>query len=620
MSVQAKHLYQFGPFCLDPVKRRLLRDGELVKLTPKAFETLLALVEQRGKTIEKDELLNKVWAGTAVEENNLNQSITALRKSLGDSREKSEYIATIPGVGYRFVAEVRELEDPAGVESKPIYTERRPMFRYALLIVVPLALAVVGYALFTRGKSSPAGPAVSSIMVLPLDNLSGDAGEEYFADGVTDALIGDLAKLPGLQVISRTSSMHYKGTKKSLPEIAREIKVDAVVEGSVQRSGDRVVIRAQLIHAATDHHLWVQTYERPMRDVLDLQSEIAQTIARQVQIRMTPADQARLTTRHPVSPKAFDEYLQGRFLYWNKRTEENLNKAIAHFQSAIREDPNYALAHAGLADCYNALGVVQVGALPPLEGRRLAEENATRALALDPSLAEAYTALAYVKHYNWNWNAAEQDFKRAIELNPSYANAHNFYASFLMSRGRVEESIAASNRARELDPFSLSISAQRGFLLENARRYDEAIEQLRSVIAMDPNHYQAHWFLGHTYAANKQYEQAITAAQKAVDLSQRAPGALGMLGLAYALGNKKDEANKILNELLELNKRRYVTPAAFANLYIGLGNKDQAFVWLEKAFAERSNYLAYLKVFPILDPLRSDPRFADLVQRVGLAQ
>jgi len=596
-----------------------MRDGEVVKLTPKAFDTLLVLVEQRGKTIEKDELLKTVWAGTIVEENNLNQSITALRKSLGDSRQESQFIATIPGVGYRFVADVQVVNEPAPAEPEPIKTDRRPLFRYALMLLIPIVLAAVGYAVLSRKKSPPApSPSVSSIMVLPLDNLSGDGGQEYFADGVTDALIGDLAKVPGLQVISRTSSMHYKGTKKSLPEIAREIKVDAIVEGSVQRSGDRVVIRAQLIHAATDRHLWVQTYERSMRDVLDVQSEIAQTIARQVQIQMTPADQARLANRHSVPPKAFDEYLQGRFLYWNKRTEENLHKAIAHFQNAIKEDPNYALAHVGLADCYNALGVVQIGALPPTEARRLAEETAKKALALDPTLAEAHTALGYANHYNWNWTAAETDFKRAIELNPSYANAHNFYASFLMSRGRVDESIASSTRARELDPFSLSISAQRGFLLENARRYGEAIEQLRSIIAMDPNNYQSHWFLGHTYALNKQFDEGVAASRKAVELSERAPGALGMLGLVYALAGQRDEANKILNELLELNKRRYVTPAAVANVYIGLGNKDQAFVWLEKAFQERSNYLAYLKVFPVLDPLRSDPRFTDLVHRVGL--
>ncbi len=256
-------------------------------------------------------------------------------------------------------------------------------------------------------------------MVLPLENLSGDPAQEYFADGMTDALIGDLARIGELRVISRTSSMHYKGTKKSLPEIAGELKVDAVVEGTVQRSGERVRIRAQLIHAATDRHLWAETYERDVRDVLDLQSEIARAIAREVQIKTTPAEQARLTPRQPVHPKAFDDYLQGRYLFWNKRTEENLRKAIEYFQSAIREDPAYALAYAGLADCYNALGSVQIGALPPVEARRRAEEAAVKALELDPALAEAHSALGYVKHFNWDWAAAEQEIKRAIELNPN---------------------------------------------------------------------------------------------------------------------------------------------------------------------------------------------------------
>ncbi|HEU4933287.1 MAG TPA: tetratricopeptide repeat protein, partial [Pyrinomonadaceae bacterium] len=489
------------------------------------------------------------------------------------------------------------------------------VFRYALLVVIPLVLAALAYALYRR---EPPRPAMSSIMVLPLENISGNSTEEYFADGMTDALIGDLAKISGLHVISRTSSMHYKGTKKSLPEIAREIKVDAIVEGTVQRSGDRVVVRTQLIHAPTDRHLWVGDYTRDVRDVLDLQSEIARAVAQEVRIQMTPAEQARFASRRPVRPKAYDDYLQGRYLYWNKRTEENLNKAIAHFQSAIKEDESYAPAYVGLADCYNALGAVQVASMPPLEARRHAEEAATKALQLDSGLGEAYSALGYVKHYNLDWTAAEQNHKRAIELNPSYANAHNFYASYLMSRGRIDESIAASNRARELDPFSLSISAQRGFLFENARRYDEAIEQLRNVIAMDPNHYQALWILGHTYAANKQFDEAVAAAEKAVDVSQRTPGALGILGLVYGLAGRKAEATKILNELLELNKTRYVTPAAFVNVYVGLGDKEQAFVWLEKAYQERSNFVAYLKVFPLVDPLRSDPRFDELVRRIGL--
>jgi TolB-like protein/DNA-binding winged helix-turn-helix (wHTH) protein/Tfp pilus assembly protein PilF len=616
MSEQKSHSYEFGPFRLDPLKRRLLRGGEALRLTPKAFDLLLVLVEESGRTVEKDELLERVWAGTIVEENNLNQNITALRKLLGDSRQESQYIATIPGLGYRFVAEVRKEEfTQSRKDAKEVRTRPSRVFRYAILILVPLVLAAIAYAWYTREKPRP---AISSLMVLPLENLSGDPVEEYFADGMTDALIGDLAQLGGLHVISRTSSMHYKGTKKSLPQIAGEINVDAVVEGTVQRSGDRVVVRAQLIHAATDRHLWVQTYTRDVRDVLDLQSEIAQAVAREVRIQLTPGEQARFTARRPVQPKAYDNYLQGRYLYWNKRTEENLNKAIELFQNAIKEDANYAPAYVGLADCYNALSVVQISALPPIEGRRRAEEAATKALELDSGLAEAYTALGYINHYNWNWSAAEQHFKRALELNPSYANAHNFYASYLMSRGRIDESIAASNRARELDPFSLAINVQRGFLLENARRYGEAIEQLRAVTAMDPNHYQAYWSLGHTYAANGQFAEAVAAAEKAVQLSDRAPGALGILGLAYGLAGRKAEALRIANELLELNKTRYVTPAALVNVYLGLDDKEQAFVWLEKAFQERSNYVAYLKVFPIVDPIRSDRRFADLVEKVGL--
>lgn len=629
MSEENRHFYEFGPFRLDPLKRRLSRDGEPLKLTPKAFELLLVLVEERGRTVAKDELLERVWAGTIVEENNLNQNITALRKTLGDSRQESQYIATIPGLGYRFVAEVRRVEEDltqrrqdvteaAKEDVVPVAARPSRAFRYLLLILVPLIVAALVFAFYRREKTPDV--AISSIMVLPLENLSGDAAEEYFADGMTDALIGDLARIGGLHVISRTSSMHYKGTKKSLPEIAKEINVDAVVEGTVQRAGDRVHIRAQLIHVPSDRHLWVGDYNRSVSDVLNVQSEIAQSIARQVQIQITPAEQARLKSPHEVRPKAFDDYLQGRYLYWNKRTEENLNKAIDLFQRAIKEDPSYAPAYVGLADCYNALGTVQVGALPPLEVRRRAEEAARKALELDPGLAEAHSALGNINLFNWNWSVAEQDLKRAVELNSSYANAHNFYATYLMTHGRIEDSIAASNRARELDPFSLSISTQRGFLLENARRYNEAIEQLRGVIAMDPSHYQAYWTLGHTYAANKQFDEAIAASEKAVELSGRLPGALGILGLAYGLAGRRAQALAIRDELLELNKTRYVTPAALANVYIGLGDKEQAFVWLEKAYEEKSNYLAWLKVFPIVDPLRSDPRFKDLVRRVGLPE
>ena len=638
MSLQDKYFYQFGPFRLDPGKRRLFREDELVSLTPKAFDTLLTLVQQSGKTIEKDDLMKAVWPGVVVEENNLNQNITALRKSLGDSRQDSQYIATIPGLGYRFVADVTRIEvpEPRQTESvpdaqvtaekvEPPATQNASVRRFTPVHLVIALLAVLGiaavvYALWKKDKAVPPTETITSIAVLPLENLSGDPQQEYFTDGMTDTLIGDLAKIEELRVISRTSSMHYKGTKKSLPQIASELKVDAVVEGTVQRIGERIRVSAQLIHGPTDRHMWAEVYERDVRNVFDLQSEIARAIAAQVKIKMSQADQVRLASRRPVNPKAFDDYLQGRYLFWNKRTEENINKAIGYFESAIQIDPSYALAYAALADCYNSMGTVQMGVLPPTEARIRAEEAASKALEIDPNLAEAHTALGFAKHFSWSWDLAEQEFKRAIELNPNYAYAHNSYASFLMARGRVEEAIASSNRARELDPLSLTISVQRGFMLENARRYDEAIEQLRSVIALDQNHYQAHWMLGHTYACSGRFAEGVEAAEKAVELSKRTPGALGILGFTYGLAGRKDDAKKILDELLDLNNRRYVTPAAIAWVYISLGDTDRAFVWLEKAYQERSNFMAYLGVVPLADSLRSDPRFSDLLHRIGLKE
>jgi tetratricopeptide (TPR) repeat protein len=436
---------------------------------------------------------------------------------------------------------------------------------------------------------------------------------------MTDALIGDLAKIGALRVISRTSAMRYKGAKKPLPEIARELNVDAVVEGAMQRSGDRVSIRARLIHAAADRQLWADSYERDFRDALGMQSAIARAIAREVQAKLTAAEQARLTNNVAVNRKALDDYLQGRYLF-NKG--EQLPKAIEYFQSAIKEDSTYAPAYAGLAVCYNNQGSAVVGELPPPEARRRAEEAAVKALELDNTLAEAHAALGNTHFYNWNWTLAEQSFKRAIELNPSSAEAHSIYSRYLSAKGRAEEAIAEANRAQELDPLSLYISTVRGNVLANARHSDEAIEQLRRVIELEPNNYRAQWFLGHAYVDNRRFDEAIATSEKAVVLSSRAsrPSALGMLGMCYGLAGRKVEANKMLDELLELNRRRYVTPVAVAWVYIGLGDKDRAFAWLEKAYQERSYHMAYLKVIPTADSLRSDPRFDDLLRRMALPQ
>lgn len=488
-----------------------------------------------------------------------------------------------------------------------------------LVISALAALLIAGLAWFLFWRRTPAiQPAqIKSLAVLPLENLSGDSAQEYLADGMTDALIGDLSKIGSLRVISRTSAMRYKGAKKPLPDIASELNVDAVVEGTVQRSGDRVSIRARLIHARAEQQLWAESYERDFRDALATQSEIARAIAREVQAKLTPAEQARLTNRVAPKRKALDDYLQGRYFFGKGG---QMTKAIGYFQNAIKEDPTYAPAYAGLAACYNTLGSVVIGELPPPEARRQAEDTAMMALRLDGALAEAHAALGFAYHYGWNWEASEQELKRALEFNPNSSETHNNYSHYLSTIGRVEEAIAEANRAQQLDPLSLYISTQRGFILTNARRYDEAIEQLRRVTELDPNDYRSRWFLGIAYANNRRFAEAIATSEKAVVLSDRVPSTLGVMGMCYGLAGRKAEANKVLDELLELNRRRYVTPVALVLVYIGLGDKDQAFVWLEKAYQERSYFLAYLKVVPLADPLRSDPRFDKLLARIGLTK
>jgi len=645
MSRQVKQLYEFGAFCLDPAEHTLLRDGQPIPLRPKVYDLLVVLVENRGHLVDKEQLMSSVWAEEFVEEGNINKNISMLRQALGESGGGTKFIETVPKRGYRFVAEVREVNDNRQAElltqaaARPTHEHQPPRENneqslplpplmqsqvkrfnkhWIALVGVPLlVLAAIVYVVLTRQRSRSATPAVRSIVVLPFQNLSGDASQDYLVDGVTDALIGDLAQIGALRVISRTSAMHYKGTNKSLPEIAKELNVDAVVEGTVQRSGERVHVRAQLIHAASDSHLWAADYDRDSRDILDLQSEVARAIASEVSIKITPAEQRLLVPKRTIARAAIDNYLQGRY-FWNRRTEEDMRKAIGYFEAAISADANYAQAYAGLADSYNQLGTVMIGVMPPSEARRTGEIAARKGLEIDNEVAEAHAALAYENFFNWNWASAEEEFKRSIQLNPNYASAHSHFALYLVARERIDEAVAETNRAQELDPLSLSISASRGFLLMNARRYEEAIEQERRVIAIDPNHYQAHWFRALTYLANRQIDQAIATSEKAVAISNRAPAALGVLGMAYGAAGRKGEANQILNELLQLEKQRYVSPMAFVYVYTGLGNKDQSFAWLEKAHQERSNGIAFFKVSPTVDPLRSDPRFVDLLKRIGL--
>jgi serine/threonine-protein kinase len=484
-----------------------------------------------------------------------------------------------------------------------------------LAVVLALAVGLNVAKLRDRLLGVAAPPRIESLAVLPLENLSRDPEQEYFADGMTDALIAELGQIGSLRVISRTSAMRYKKTDKPLPQIARELNVDALIEGSVLRSGDRVRVTAQLIGAVPERHLWARSYERDLRDVLTLQSEVAQAIANEIRIKVTPQVQARLARARPVSPEAHEAYLKGLY-YRNLRTEDGLKKSIDSLQQAIEKDPGYALAYVGLADSYSVL--TSWGLMAPREAYPRAKAAALKALELDETLAEAHASLGVVSNeYDWDWVGAEKEFKRAIELNPGYAFARHAYAEYLSQMGRHNEAIAEIKRAQELDPLSLAINAIVGYVFFHARRYDEAIAQYRSTLELNAGFYPAHLFLGWAYEQQKLYDEAISEYRKAIALEQGSPRVAAYLALGYAAAGKRTEALKIISNLRQLSKQRYVSPYGIAQVYTALGDFDQAFAWLEKAYEERPYELLYLKVDPRNDPLRSDPRFQDLLRRMN---
>jgi len=454
--------------------------------------------------------------------------------------------------------------------------------------------------------------AIDSIAVLPLVNLSRDPTQDYFADGMTEELITDLAQIGALRVISRTSVMQFKGVHKPLPEIARQLRVDAVIEGSVLRSGERVRVTAQLIQAATDRHLWARTYERDLRDILALQSQLASAIAQEIKIRLTPQEQARLAASRQVDREAYEAYLKGRYFY-NKRSAENLKKALEFFQQAIGKDPRYAAACAGLADSY--VLVPFDSDVPPRQYFPKAKEAATRALEIDDTLVEAHVSLSHALFFDWDWPGAERELRRALELNPSYAPGHRAYGSYLSAMGRHREAIAEGKRAQELDPLSPATNELAGRRYYHARQYDQALEQNRKALEIDPNFWMAHLFSSRAYAQKGMYAEALMELRKAGEVT---PEILSDRGRIYAASGRPRQAQHILERLIALSKQRYVPSYYLVKIYSALSQKDQAFAWLEKAFQEREGRLNWLKVDPMLDNLRSDPRFADFLRRLRL--
>ncbi|HEY3132941.1 MAG TPA: winged helix-turn-helix domain-containing protein [Acidobacteriota bacterium] len=643
MSERTKHFYGFGPFCLDATERQLLLDGKPVPLTPKAFDTLLALVESNGRMVEKEELIKKVWPDTFIEEANLAYNISILRKVLSEDPAKHQYIETIPKYGYRFVAAVKELsreradlilerhtrsrvvvEEEEGASapgeaeqaSSRFLLRSRRWSKAGVFSILAALVAVASIVYFANSRE-----AIDSIAVLPFVNASGDPDIDYLSDGITESLISNLSRLPNLKVMSRSSVFRYKVSNPQAhpPDplaVGRELKVRAVLTGRIVQRGDNLTIGLELVDARDNHQLWGEQYHRKLSDVLAVQADISREISGKLRLKLSGAQNERLARHSTQNTDAYQLYLKGRY-FWNKRTGEGLEKSIGYFKQAVDRDPNYALAYAGLADSYAVLGVYE--ALPPRELFPKAKEAVTHALEIDDTLAEAHASLANaIQNYDWDWAAAEREYRRSIELSPNYATARQWYALYLDAMGRTDEAIAQIRKAQELDPLSMVIAANLGLIFYHGRHYDRAIEECRKALELDSAFSRAHWYLGLAYAQQLRFEEAIAEFQQAAR-SGDVTFPLATLGHAYARAGRREEAQKVLSELMAASKQRYISPYAVATVYIGLGDKDRAFEWLEKAYQDRSEVFVWLKVEPLLDDLRPDPRFAGLMRRVGLA-
>jgi TolB-like protein/DNA-binding winged helix-turn-helix (wHTH) protein/Flp pilus assembly protein TadD len=614
---------RFGAFEFDLQTGELRKHGLRIKLHGQPIDVLATLLDHPGEVVTREELQKRLWpADTYVDfEHSLNAAIKRLRAALGDSADAPRFVETLARQGYRFIAPLSHPVDdapPAAAQNqKPARRRRIVLFAtaaVALVLPAVIGLNVAGLRETLRGRavSSP----IRSLAVLPLANLSGNRDQDYFADGMTDALGYSLEGISALRVISRTSSIHYRGSSKPLPEIAHELNADAVIEGSVLRSGDRVRITVQLVQAATDRRLWGNSYEGDLREVFTLQSEVAGRIADEIHVALTPPDRARLARVRGTNPDAYLAYSQGRFL-WNKRTEEDLKKAIGHFQQAIEKDPNYALNYDGLADSWVSLGWYSY--LSPAETFPHAKAAVTKALSLDDSLAEAHTSLAFVSlYYDWDWAKAEREFRRAIDLNPNYANAHHWYAEFLSLVGQHEQAIAESERARELDPLSNIINTWVGSRYFFARQYDQAIEQYRNAVEMDPHFVPARLVLGQAYEQKRMLQEANAELERAVDLSGGSPVYVASLAHARGLAGRPTEAMKLLEDLKKIAERRFVSSYDLALAHLGMGEDAKALELLGQAVEERSPRVVFLGVDPRFDRLRADAQFSKLMRRIGL--
>jgi TolB-like protein/DNA-binding winged helix-turn-helix (wHTH) protein/tetratricopeptide (TPR) repeat protein len=639
-------MFHFGDFTLDVQEHTLKRAGQSVYLRPKSFATLAFLVEQRGRLVSKDELMDRIWQGVVVTDGTLTHSIEEIRRAIGDDPHHPQFVQTVPRIGYRFLADVRQSQERA-VEEELVEEEEITTLnvtfrdkaeadtteekttralpggfsswvgpkRTTIMIVAAAVVLVLSAAVLFR---FPGGQrdAISSLAVLPFENLSHDPEEDYFADGLTDALISEIARIGRLRVISRTSVMRYKNTRKPLSTIAEELQVDGIIEGSVFRSGQRVRITAALVAAGEERRLWGETYERDERDMVTLIRAMARTLAMEIPIELTPAERSRLSTNASVDPALYELYLKGRY-YWNKRTAEGFRKGIECFERVIALDPYYAPAYVGLADSYNMLGDYDL--LPPKLAFPKARAAALQALAIDQSSADAHASLAFsAMRYDWDWPEVEREYGQSIALDPNASNAYHWRALFLAMRGRFEEAKEGMKKAHALDPLALIVTTNLAWVHYFAREYDAAIAVCAEALELDSTFASAYVKQGWAFEQKKMYKEACAAFRTARNAEVNDPTLRLFLARSYALEGARSEALALIQQVTEESHGSYVSGYHVASAYAGLGDRARALEWLQTAYAERSGWLTWLNVDPKFDALRREPQFVALLDSLGL--
>jgi len=629
------NFYRFDDVLVDCENFRVQKNGQNITLTPRAFDVLVFLSKNGGRVIEKQEIFDEVWKETFVSDNALTKVIKEIRHALEDDAGHPRYIETVPKRGYRLIAELskpdefiepRHKVDAASLiresqtetDSPPTWTRSysNRLVLFTGLIVV--AAGLLSLYFLTGSKASDievASEPIDSIAILPFENATQDPNTEYLSDGITESLINDLSQLPNLKVMSKGSVFRYKGKEQDAHTIGSELNVKAVLTGSVKLVGDNLVINVRLDDARDDQHIWGEQYVRKFADILNVQNEITQEVSTNLRVKLTSEDQQELAKYHTNSIDAYQLYLKGQYV-GKSYTEDDLWKSIEYYNQAIALDPNYALAYDGLSASYGVLGNAH---LSPNETYPKAKAYAEKALSIDETLAQSHVEVGHVRMvYDWNWANAEKEFKLAQSIDPNNADAHLLYGYLLNSMGRFDEAQTESKRALELDPLTPMTNTDLGVDFYYARQYDDAITQLEKSADLDSRFFPTYFWLGAAFEQKKMYPEAIEALKKGLSENENEQLLIASLGNIYAQAGERDKANAALDELFEISKRHYVNPYWFALIYAGLGDTNQTFEWLEKAYKERHFFLIWLKVEPRFDPFRGDPRFNDLLQRIGL--